>query len=173
MLVTWLVTNIQNLSPTHLVSSTRHQHRYNRLLHTNVWLPILKLKSCHHRNLVSIKKNLEKAFIEYIFSTTWCNWLRIVHINKKYVMATLMTSYIFLESPFIVSVNSEIFLNDNFLILSFKMTGKFKASSDPSHFIYEVNVGKSRIRHRTIFPTLIWKMKWLESEPKYTDFTGK
>ena len=54
-------------------------------------------------------------------------------------MATLMTSYIFLESPFIVSVNSEIFLNDNFLILSFKMAGKFKCSSDPSHFISEVN----------------------------------
>ena len=46
--------------------------------------------------LVSIIKILEKAFIEYIFSTTWCNWLRIVHINKKmtYVIVTLMTSYI-------------------------------------------------------------------------------
>ena len=30
MLVTWLVTNIQNLSPTHLVTKIRHQHRCNR-----------------------------------------------------------------------------------------------------------------------------------------------
>ena len=29
MLVTWLVTNIQILSPTQLVSNIRHQHRYN------------------------------------------------------------------------------------------------------------------------------------------------
>ena len=26
-------------------------------------------------------------------------------------------------------------------------TGNFKSSSDPSHFIFELNVGKSRIRH--------------------------
>ena len=44
--------------------------------------------------LVSIIKILEKAFIEYIFSTTWCNWLRIVHINKKMKYVTLMMSYI-------------------------------------------------------------------------------
>jgi len=25
----------------------------------------------------------------------------------------------------------------------------FKGSSDPSHFIFEINVGKGRIRHRT------------------------
>ena len=29
MLVTWLVTNIQILSPTHLVSNIRYQHRCN------------------------------------------------------------------------------------------------------------------------------------------------
>ena len=29
MLVTWVVTNIQNLSPTHLVTNIRHQHRCN------------------------------------------------------------------------------------------------------------------------------------------------
>ena len=67
-----------------------------------------------------------------------------------------------------------------------------KGSSDPSHFIFEKNVGKSRIRHRTTlnlnneflgrlkidrkfkfrvviwrirhFPTLISNIKWLESE---------
>ena len=67
---------------------------------------------------------------------------------------------------------------------------KVKGSSDPSHFIFEINVGKSRIRHRTtlklndefldrlkmtsfkfrvvlcrirLFPTLISKLKWLGS----------
>ena len=67
-----------------------------------------------------------------------------------------------------------------------------KGSSDPSHFIFEINVGKSRIRHRTtlnlnlqpifsrsrnspfsfrvvvcrirLFPTLISRIKWLGSE---------
>ena len=28
-------------------------------------------------------------------------------------------------------------------------SGKFKGSLDPSHFIFEINVGKRRIRHRT------------------------
>ena len=67
-----------------------------------------------------------------------------------------------------------------------------KGSSDPSQFIFEINVGKSRIRHRTtlnlniqsiltrsrnssfrfrvvlwrirLFPTLILKIKWFGSE---------
>jgi len=68
----------------------------------------------------------------------------------------------------------------------------FKGSSDPSHFIFEINDGKRRIRNRTtlnlnfqkilsrsrnssfnfrvvvcrirLFPTLISKIKWLGSE---------
>ena len=68
---------------------------------------------------------------------------------------------------------------------------RIKGSSDPSHFIFEINVGKKRIRHRTTpklnsrsaqnwlkmtsykfrvvlcrirqFPTLISKIKWLRS----------
>ena len=68
---------------------------------------------------------------------------------------------------------------------------KFKGSQDRSHFIFETNVGKRRIRHRTtlnlkfqsilrrsrnsslnsrvvvcrirLFPTLISKIKWLAS----------
>ena len=67
----------------------------------------------------------------------------------------------------------------------------FKGSSDPNHFIFEINVGNSRIRHKTtlnlndafldrlkidcrfkfrvvlcrirLFPTLISKIKWLRS----------
>ena len=67
--------------------------------------------------------------------------------------------------------------------------GEFKGSSNPSHFIFEINVEKGRIRHRTtldlnlqsililsryssfkfivvvcrirLFPTLISKIKWL------------
>ena len=50
-----------------------------------------------------------------------------------------------------------------------------KGSSDPSHFIFEINVGKSRIRHTTtlklnnecrirLVPTLISKIKWLVPE---------
>ena len=30
------------------------------------------------------------------------------------------------------------------------MSASFKGSLDPSHFIFEINVGKGRIRHRTI-----------------------
>ena len=57
----------------------------------------------------------------------------------------------------------------------------FKGCSDPSHFIFEINCGKKRIRHSTLwsrsgnsllnfnvvvcrirlFPTLISKIKWL------------
>ena len=68
----------------------------------------------------------------------------------------------------------------------------FKGSPYPSHFIFEINVGKRQIRHTTtltlndefrdrlkidwkfkfridicrirLFPTLIWKIKWLGSE---------
>ena len=68
----------------------------------------------------------------------------------------------------------------------------FKGSTDPSRFIFEISVGKGRIRHITtlnlnlqstlsrsgnlsfnfrfvvcrirLFPTLISKIKWLESE---------
>jgi len=36
-----------------------------------------------------------------------------------------------------------------------------KDSPDPSYFIFEINVGQTRIRP---FPTLISKIKWLESE---------
>ena len=36
-----------------------------------------------------------------------------------------------------------------------------RGTSDPNHFIFEINVGKRRIR---LFPTLISKIKWLESE---------
>ena len=36
-----------------------------------------------------------------------------------------------------------------FEILSLVCLYGFKSSSDPSHFIFEINVGKSRIRHRT------------------------
>ena len=63
--------------------------------------------------------------------------------------------------------------------------GPFKGSSDPSHFILEINVVKGRIRHRTtlnfirfesrfnvrfvlcrirLFPTLDSRIKWLGSE---------
>ena len=37
----------------------------------------------------------------------------------------------------------------------------FKGSSDPSHFIFEINVGKGRIR---LFPILISKIYWLGFE---------
>ena len=75
---------------------------------------------------------------------------------------------------------------------------KFKASPDPSHFIFEINVGKRPIRHTTtlklndefldplnidwrfkfrvvlcwihLFPTLISKIKWLESGLPLNDF---
>ena len=41
----------------------------------------------------------------------------------------------------------------------------FKGSSDPSRIIFEIKVGKSRIRHRTRFlPTLISNIKWLGPE---------
>ena len=33
--------------------------------------------------------------------------------------------------------------------LDCKLVGKFKGSPDKSHFIFEINVGKRRIRHRT------------------------
>ena len=75
--------------------------------------------------------------------------------------------------------------------------GRFKGSSDQNHFIFELNVGKSRIRHRTtmnyelldrlkirvvlcrirLFPTFNSKIKWFGSElplriPR-NNFTGR
>ena len=35
------------------------------------------------------------------------------------------------------------------LMLENGTMSNFKGSSDPSHFIFEINIGKSRIRHRT------------------------
>ena len=50
-------------------------------------------------------------------------------------------------------------------LLLFFTVLNFKGSSDPSHFIFEIKVGKSRIRHRTRFlPTLISNIKWLGPE---------
>ena len=74
-------------------------------------------------------------------------------------------------------------------VINFSHNKIFKGSPDPSHYIFEINVGKMRIRHRTtlnlnlqtilsrskklsfnfrvvacrirLFPTLISKIKWL------------
>ena len=35
------------------------------------------------------------------------------------------------------------------LVINHSVETKVKGSSDPGHFIFEINVGKSRIRHRT------------------------
>ena len=43
----------------------------------------------------------------------------------------------------------------------------FKGSPDPSHVIFEINLGKRRIR---LFPTLILNIKWLGSELSLTKF---
>ena len=46
--------------------------------------------------------------------------------------------------------DSEVFLFHYKLIHHrFATYVQFKGSSDPSHFIFEINIGKSRIRHTT------------------------
>ena len=46
---------------------------------------------------------------------------------------------------------------------------RFKGSSDPSHFISEINVGKSRIRHRTtlILNGVIFNRFWVDLEIQF------
>ena len=97
-----------------------------------------------------------------------------------------------------------VILKSQFRTLGFKwpfIVQNFKGSSDPSHFIFEINVGKSRIRHTTtlklsyefldrlkinwrfkfrvivcrirFFLTLISKRKWLWSEPPWSGILGK
>ena len=39
--------------------------------------------------------------------------------------------------------------SDDFDWSGLKLNRPFKGSLDPSHFIFEINVGKRRIRHRT------------------------
>ena len=43
--------------------------------------------------------------------------------------------------------------------LGFTLGPGIKGSSDPSHFIFEINLGKSRIRHTT---TLKWNDEFLD-----------
>ena len=45
--------------------------------------------------------------------------------------------------------NEKIFTLPNFALLQVQLCYELKGSSDPNHSIFEINVGKSRIRHRT------------------------
>ena len=46
---------------------------------------------------------------------------------------------------------------------------KFKGSSDPTHFIFEINGGKSRIRHRTALNSngIIFNWFWIDLEIQF------
>jgi len=52
------------------------------------------------------------------------------------------------------------------LMWTIQRNEKFKGSSDPSHFIFEINVGKGRIRHKTTLNLndAILKRLWIDLE---------